>query len=57
MTRIQKLEGYDPVLSVDWVHSTNIVETPDGHHVFRDKERFDCQGSAGFLALGLSEFL
>ncbi|HVH14891.1 MAG TPA: class I SAM-dependent methyltransferase [Candidatus Angelobacter sp.] len=40
ITRINKLEDYDPVLGTGWVHSTDIVEAPDGRHVFRDKERF-----------------
>lgn len=40
ITRINKLEDYDPVLGAGWVHSTDIVEAPDGRHVFRDKERF-----------------
>ncbi len=38
-TRIEKLKDYDPVLGVGWVHATDIVEAPDGRHVFRDKER------------------
>ena len=40
ITRINKLEDYDPLLGAGWVHSTDIVEAPDGRHVFRDKERF-----------------
>lgn len=40
ITRVNKLRDYDPVLGVGWVHSTDIVEAPDGCHVFRDRERF-----------------
>ncbi len=40
ITRIEKLKDYDPVLGVGWVHSTDIIEAPDGGHVFRDRERF-----------------
>lgn len=39
MTAIEKLKDYDPVLGVGWVHTTSIVEAPDGRRVFRDKER------------------
>jgi SAM-dependent methyltransferase len=39
-TEIQKLKHFDPVLGVGWVHSTGIIEAPDGVHVFRDRERF-----------------
>jgi hypothetical protein len=38
--RIEKLEDYNPVLGIGWVHSTDIIEAPDGRHVLRDKERF-----------------
>lgn len=37
-TRIEKVENYDSVLSRGWIHSTDLIEAPDGHHVFRDKE-------------------
>lgn len=40
ITGIEKLEEYDPVQSVGWVQETSIIEAPDGHHVFRDKERY-----------------
>ena len=40
ITRIEKLKGYDPVLGLGWIHSTDIIEAPDGRHVFRDSERF-----------------
>ncbi len=39
MTAIEKLKNYDPVQGVGWVHTTSIVEAPDGRHVFRDRER------------------
>lgn len=39
ITAIEKLKGYDPVLGVGWVHTTSIIEAPDGRHVFHDKER------------------
>ncbi len=40
ITRIQRLKDYDPVLGLGWVHATDIIEAPDGRHVFRDRERF-----------------
>lgn len=39
ITAIEKLKRYDPVQGVGWIHTTTIVEEPDGRHVFRDKER------------------
>ena len=39
ITAIEKLKDYDPVQGVGWVHTTSIVEAPDGRHVFRDRER------------------
>ena len=39
ITAIEKLKRYDPVLGVGWIHTTTIVEEPEGRHVFRDKER------------------
>jgi SAM-dependent methyltransferase len=40
ITRIEKLEDYNPVLSAGWIHTTDIIEAPDGHHAFHDKEWF-----------------
>ncbi len=40
ITAIERLKDYDPVRGVGWVHTTSIVEAPDGRHVFRDRERF-----------------
>jgi hypothetical protein len=40
ITTIEKLEGYDPVLGIGWIHSTDVIEAQDGRNVFRDKEKF-----------------
>ena len=40
ITRIEKLEKFDPVLGAGWIHTTDSIEAPDGHHVFHDKEWF-----------------
>lgn len=40
MTAIETLKDYDPVRGVGWIHTTSVVEAPDGRHVFRDRERF-----------------
>lgn len=34
------MEIFDPVLGVGWVHEAGIIESFDGVHVFRDRERF-----------------
>ena len=39
LTAIEELKHYDPVLGAGWVHTTTMVEAPDGGHIFRDKER------------------
>ncbi len=40
ITRIEKLEDFDPVLGAGWIHTTDSIEAQDGHHVFHDKEWF-----------------
>ena len=39
VTEIIRLIDFDPVYGVAWWQETSIVETPEGTHVFRDKER------------------
>lgn len=40
ITGIEKLRAFDPVQAVGWIHTTSIIEAPDGRHIFRDKERY-----------------
>jgi SAM-dependent methyltransferase len=39
MTEIVRLREFDPMHGVTWWDETNIIEAPDGKHVFRDRER------------------
>ncbi len=57
---IQRLRSFDPTRGICWVHETKVIETPDGVHVFRDRERvrlltfWDLThylGEAGFQAI------
>jgi SAM-dependent methyltransferase len=38
-TEIARLDDFDPIQGVAWWRETNIIEAPDGKHVFRDRER------------------
>jgi SAM-dependent methyltransferase len=40
ITETEKLIDYDPVVGVGWIQTTSIIHAPDGHHVFRDRERY-----------------
>jgi SAM-dependent methyltransferase len=39
ITEIVRLRDFDPMHGVTWWDETNIIEAPDGVHVFRDRER------------------
>lgn len=39
VTEIYRLHDFDPVHGVVWWQETNVIETPEGNHVFRDRER------------------
>ena len=36
---IEKPSDFDPVHGVVWLDETSVIEAPDGHHVFQDRER------------------
>jgi SAM-dependent methyltransferase len=38
-TEIVHLRDFDPIYGVAWWEETDIIETPDGKHIFRDHER------------------
>jgi ubiquinone/menaquinone biosynthesis C-methylase UbiE len=40
ITEVNKLRDYDPVEGVAWADEIAVVEAPDGHHIFRDRERY-----------------
>ena len=37
--KIMKPSDFDPLRGVVWIEETSVIEAPDGHHVFRDRER------------------
>jgi SAM-dependent methyltransferase len=39
ITETVRLRDFDPIHGVAWWQETNIIEAPDGTHVFRDRER------------------
>ena len=39
ITEIVRLRDFDPMHGVTWWDETNIIEAPDGTHIFRDRER------------------
>jgi SAM-dependent methyltransferase len=39
VTEIIRLHDFDPIQCVAWWQETNVIETPEGNHVFRDRER------------------
>jgi SAM-dependent methyltransferase len=39
ITEIVRLRDFDPMHGVTWWEETNIIEAPDGIHIFRDRER------------------
>jgi SAM-dependent methyltransferase len=38
-TEVTRLRDFDPMHGVAWWQETSIIETPDGIHIFRDRER------------------
>jgi SAM-dependent methyltransferase len=39
ITTVCRLHDFDPIHGVAWDQETNIIEAPDGMHIFRDPER------------------
>jgi hypothetical protein len=39
ITTIIRLQDFEPIRGVAWDQETNIIEAPDGIHIFRDRER------------------
>jgi SAM-dependent methyltransferase len=39
LTTVDRVQSFDPVHGVAWWQENSVIETPDGIHVFRDRER------------------
>ncbi len=40
ITSTERLKDFDPIHGIGWDEETTMIESPDGLHVFRDRERF-----------------